>query len=625
MGLTQTERLNLAYYEEGDLNWAAAFNQGQEDADDRLFHTSSAKEYGAVKTGSAWTEEPYAKITSNGHGLSDEMVVECEDFAGGTWNTLNGTEHVITVVDVNNFRLNDVDSSALGTATAGNVKQVKDKWSSYGATKAGTVWTEANPAVITSAAHGLVTGDVVRCTNFAGGTWGYELNGTLQTITKLTDNTFQLNGVNSSAFGTATSGDVKKYTRVEDPNDWDGIGTAIIGHYVGQRFYSEYYNYWWSCTVPGDGATAVWVKDTELPVDPENVDDQSASDAEFQNTKLPSTASKPTSLKQELEVLRYALKRQAVGVAPNTAYWYDKPSRWLNLLPSGHLGHPHTPATDPPDGYTVLGAPTLSRVAAPLSLGGNGYVLGILGTGTDDGIRRTLYGLKPNTYYLFMFTGWSSTGAGQVAAKFAGFSGETQISTANLTPIVMAKLLKTPDPLPGPPTIDIFQPSAYTSLVYATFAGLYECGDNELGRCGTIISSDITAADVVNAITVSVWANQLETEIMVPGPGYMIEVHGTIAGRRLGVAFSDNLNMWARLLEKVGAGAYVDLGERGQWATEVSGDYTASTIHFHHFVFDPTPNTVYSYKIEAKVEDATAGHHMNRNKGSRLDVIVRPR
>lgn len=64
--------------------------------------------------------------------------------------------------------------------------------------------TQANPAVVTTAAaHTFVTGESVTITGVVGMT---ELNGNTYTITVLTPTTFQLDGIDSTAFGAYTSG-----------------------------------------------------------------------------------------------------------------------------------------------------------------------------------------------------------------------------------------------------------------------------------------------------------------------------------------------------------------------------------------------------------------------------------
>lgn len=80
--------------------------------------------------------------------------------------------------------------------------------------------TNANPCVITSANHGLISGLTVLINNVGGMT---ELNGNSYVITVIDANDFSLNGVNSTGFGTYTSGG-NWYT---SPYDGFTIGTPI--------------------------------------------------------------------------------------------------------------------------------------------------------------------------------------------------------------------------------------------------------------------------------------------------------------------------------------------------------------------------------------------------------------
>jgi len=63
--------------------------------------------------------------------------------------------------------------------------------------------TQANPCVVTSASHGLGTGVSATISGVVGMT---ELNENVYTITKVSDDTFSLNDVNSSAFTAYASG-----------------------------------------------------------------------------------------------------------------------------------------------------------------------------------------------------------------------------------------------------------------------------------------------------------------------------------------------------------------------------------------------------------------------------------
>ncbi len=70
-------------------------------------------------------------------------------------------------------------------------------------TKTITGITQANPAVVTSAAHGLVNGQQILLTSIGGMT---QLNSTIATVANKTTDTFELSGVNSTEYGAFTSG-----------------------------------------------------------------------------------------------------------------------------------------------------------------------------------------------------------------------------------------------------------------------------------------------------------------------------------------------------------------------------------------------------------------------------------
>lgn len=75
--------------------------------------------------------------------------------------------------------------------------------SSYATSKTITGITKANPAVVTATAHGYAVGDVVKLDSIGGMT---ELNGQLFVISAVTTDTFTLSGVDSTGYGTFTSG-----------------------------------------------------------------------------------------------------------------------------------------------------------------------------------------------------------------------------------------------------------------------------------------------------------------------------------------------------------------------------------------------------------------------------------
>lgn len=79
-----------------------------------------------------------------------------------------------------------------------------------------TAITKANPAVVTSTAHGLVNGDVVvlDVTGMA------EVDGQACRVANKTNDTFELEGIDSTDFGTFVSGTANEVTA------WDTLGLA---------------------------------------------------------------------------------------------------------------------------------------------------------------------------------------------------------------------------------------------------------------------------------------------------------------------------------------------------------------------------------------------------------------
>ena len=95
---------------------------------------------------------------------------------------------------------NDLEFAA-GPSTTENVISSTTDITTYG--KAITGITQANPAVVTSAGHDFVDGDIVTIVNVSGMT---EVNGLQFTVANSAENTFELSGINSSAYTAYSSG-----------------------------------------------------------------------------------------------------------------------------------------------------------------------------------------------------------------------------------------------------------------------------------------------------------------------------------------------------------------------------------------------------------------------------------
>ncbi len=141
---------------------------------------------------SAITKANPAQVTSANHGLTsgDTVVLQIDGM-----DELDERFATVTVIDANNFTLDGINSSSYGTFTSGYWKR------SYAATGISAI-TKANPAQVTSTGHGLSTGDNVLL----------QVQGMIQLdtydgpVTVIDANNFTLDGVNSSGYGTFTSG-----------------------------------------------------------------------------------------------------------------------------------------------------------------------------------------------------------------------------------------------------------------------------------------------------------------------------------------------------------------------------------------------------------------------------------
>jgi hypothetical protein len=102
--------------------------------------------------------------------------------------------------------------------------QVLVGWSADSPSDSVSAITKANPAVVTSTAHGRVDGEVIRINGALGMT---EVNGEPYVIDVQTPDTYQLVGVNSIDYGTYTSGgrvDVAQFSSLCELTGWNRQG-----------------------------------------------------------------------------------------------------------------------------------------------------------------------------------------------------------------------------------------------------------------------------------------------------------------------------------------------------------------------------------------------------------------
>lgn len=114
-----------------------------------------------------------------------------------------------------------------GTKTQGTRFQVA---TSAGSPKTITAITAASPPVVTSAAHGLANGTIVLIDGIVGMT---ELNNRVFVVRSTATNTFELGGIDATAYtayvsgGTATSETMADIGKVVDSTQYDGQAPDI--------------------------------------------------------------------------------------------------------------------------------------------------------------------------------------------------------------------------------------------------------------------------------------------------------------------------------------------------------------------------------------------------------------
>tara|TARA_X000001382_G_scaffold83599_1_gene59162 strand:+ start:8608 stop:11340 length:2733 start_codon:yes stop_codon:yes gene_type:complete len=119
-------------------------------------------------------------VTASSHGLSNEDSVKIRDIKGMV--ELNNRSFIVASKGTNSFSLVP-DQNAISASI--------------------TAITKANPAVVTATSHGLTDSEKIYISGVAGMT---QVNGLVFTVANKTTNTFELSGIDSSGYGTYTSG-----------------------------------------------------------------------------------------------------------------------------------------------------------------------------------------------------------------------------------------------------------------------------------------------------------------------------------------------------------------------------------------------------------------------------------
>lgn len=331
-----------------------------------------------------------------------------------------------------------------------------------------------------------------------------------------------------------------------------------------------------------------------------------------------------TTLAGELERLRYAIERQALGIdaarfdATGTieaTYWGDLPVRGLHWLP----GFNGVVTSGLPSGWTNVNTATLAQEAADAAdkTAGKGRAIKITAAGSaNEGISWTLSGLKASTKYMVLAIVKATSGdtvrlvtTGADAAT--SFRDITVTSTATAW-TVLSGVVQT-DSTPTNIVVKV-DTGADTDIVWTAGVAYGECSATPLPRrvavveqqlaitAGTAITGSTTDAGLdTNYQFIDNGSTDLDMTVYVPGDGYYIKVTAEVNAREaVADGGAENLLTW-RIYQSVGGAAFSAartkiIGSEHAGNDNVAATFTDSMVYI---VKNPTPGSSYRYGVAA--------------------------
>lgn len=179
----------------------------------------------ARKTVSGITAANPGVVTATAHGFSNGDEVVLWDVEGMT--ELNGQKWTIANVTANTFEIGDTSSYTAyesGGVALGYVSSHRGIFCQSPSLKSVTGATQANPVVLTVAAHGFSNGDEIYVSDLGGMT---EVNNRWFTVANVTTNTLELSGEDGTGHTAYTSGGFA--SKIVYAEDWDISGARVEG------------------------------------------------------------------------------------------------------------------------------------------------------------------------------------------------------------------------------------------------------------------------------------------------------------------------------------------------------------------------------------------------------------
>lgn len=373
------------------------------------------------------------------------------------------------------------------------------------------------------------------------------------------------------------------------------------------------------------------------------IDDISATNAEQNTLANPGTTAANTlalSLDQEIEQLRYALRRSALGAnarmgdgvsaglaADGNAAWFDKTVIGQSVIANpAFLDATANGAANPPIGWTTLGAPTtLARVALDV-VEGTGEAISIVDNGAGtSGISQTLAGLRASSLYLVVCRVKPVVGTFKVTTTGAAASFPNlailSVSGGSVWQTISGVIAT--DAVPTNIVVNLVANAANAACQVCYF-DCVPLGDDRIDR-------HVTWGTTRRSVTAVVATMRAQTQIalVVPGPGYRV-VKSAVMQVSLGVnAPPQSADITAVIERSADAGATWQIVETSlaQFSNSVTGSWSGPLAVYASpgLLSAEIPGVTYLYRINAlgNTIGGTGSSALNATAAHTLDIELK--
>lgn len=310
----------------------------------------------------------------------------------------------------------------------------------------------------------------------------------------------------------------------------------------------------------------------------------------------------PTHLEEEIERLRYAIKRLGLGeeLAFGTKSWIDPPAQTKrNLIYAGTFEHTNGTGSlsadpnDPPGGWTLSNTPQFTYAAVPVAEGSGVEVTITAGGATDEGMQQTLSGLKANHDYLLLARVEPGTGTCSVRTTGGG-TNVSQTSASGTGSYETLAGVFTTDGTPADVVV-LVEADADGDVCSVRSVAAYELSPDSLEEARpAFLTSSTTSTTTCDGTSYGSGncSGLLSLSYTPPAPGYALVVTGTVQMR----SNTSSEECLARLYD-----GSSQLDEKALTHSDASGGANLiGSLALQHIESNPAPGTTITYQIDAR-------------------------